>query len=568
MKKTALSDYLARMRTIAPALAILCATACVHLRSRNPDAWIELRSAHFMLRTDVPEEHARQDIEDLELLRNALLVAGWHGRTDSPLRIVVIALANEEEMREFLSKIAGGVSGADTFDEPFILVNGGGNLLESEIVKHELTHALLHQFLVTSPTWVQEGLACYLETLNLDRAKGEAVRGKSNEERRAWLRSEKPDDINWTLKILGIGAHLEAYDAYVSETLSWGLVHWLVDTEPDRFQAFLDLLAKGESMWSAFNHSFPSLTEQRMAAAMSAYLAHPEAMHEDRFPVAPWAGAISLRRIPPGEVFGLRAQLFHGTFGAWARYNQDKMAVEVAHSLMLDPGSPLALAISPKGNRQLAIDQHPDDWRSWMLWFDEHDTDLAAIRKAAALAPDNPVVLGRLALAESAEGKAQEAIEHAERAFANLPGPSTLEALAIVYDKGGRCADAITQDERALDSLPNRPDVKWPGILSARLEDITYRCDKNAVPAVEVQPALKGCRQPLDMDPKQSEPASAQFTIREDGTVTAVAVRGMADTYLNGLLRRFVESCRFEPIVAAGKPLRLRVDMMIDSMVK
>jgi tetratricopeptide (TPR) repeat protein len=458
-------------------------------------------------------------------------------------------------------------------------VDGGGNLLESEIIKHELTHALLHEFLVTNPPWVQEGLACYLETLQLDRAKGEAIRGKSNWERQLWLRTERPDDVNWSLKVLGVGAQLFAYDEYVTESFSWGLVHWLVDTEPQKFQAFLDLLAKGETMWSAFNRVFPALTEEKMAAAMDEFFTHQETMHEERFPVAPWAGVVSLRKLPPGEVFGLRAQLFHGTFGAWARYNQDKMAVEAEHSLALDPGNPLALAIAPKGNRQLAIDQHPDDWRSWMLWFDEHDTDLAALRKAAALAPDNPVVLGRLALAESDEGKAPEAIEHAERAFANLPGPSTLEALAIVYDKGGRCADAIAMDERALDSLPNRPEVKWPGILSARLEDITFRCDKSdkstagvepdasAQPA-DVQPVLKGCRQPLDMEPQQSEPASAQLTIREDGSVTAVAVRGMADTYLNGMARRFVESCRFEPIVVAGKPQKIRVDLMIDSMVK
>src|SRR5689334_16013353 len=239
------------MRTAA-LLALLSLACARELRSTNPDAWLELQSEHFTLRTDLPEEDARGAIAGLELIRNALLAAGWHGKTASPARIGVVALASGRELKEFLGDQVDGMAGTSRFGERMILVRADGNLLESEVVKHEVTHALMQEYLVTNPRWVEEGIACFLETLDIDPGKLEAVRGASQWQRRRWLRDhDAATGINWSLQIMGMGSNFKNYDGYAYETLSWALVHWMVDEHPDKFAAFLGGLSRGEGMWKA-----------------------------------------------------------------------------------------------------------------------------------------------------------------------------------------------------------------------------------------------------------------------------------------------------------------------------
>src|SRR4051812_10481425 len=180
------------MRTAALALALFTVACARELRSTDPDAWLELQSQHFTLRTDLNEEDARGAIGDLELIRNALLAAGWHGKTISPARIGVVALASGRELRECVGDQIDGMAGTSRFGERMILVRADGNLLESEVVKHEVTHALMQEYLVTNPRWVAEGIACFLETLDIDAGKLEAVRGASQWQRRRWLRDRDP----------------------------------------------------------------------------------------------------------------------------------------------------------------------------------------------------------------------------------------------------------------------------------------------------------------------------------------------------------------------------------------
>ena len=75
-------------------LTVVAAACAREIRSTNPDLWLELASDHFTLRTDLPEQDARRAIADLELIRNALLAAGWHANRSSPARIVVVAVAS------------------------------------------------------------------------------------------------------------------------------------------------------------------------------------------------------------------------------------------------------------------------------------------------------------------------------------------------------------------------------------------------------------------------------------------------------------------------------------------
>jgi hypothetical protein len=264
-----------------------------------------------------------------------------------------------------------------------ILVAGDGDLLDSDVVKHEVTHALLSEYLTTVPRWVTEGVACLLETLD--------------------------------------------NDGYEFETLSWALVHWLVDTEPKKFDAFLAGLAGGKGMWTAFSAAFPGIGEAQITAAMEKYVAGLQnTVRKTTFAVNAWEGRELLRKMPAAEVHTLRAEL-PGHFGG--RAGEQKIEEELARARAADPAHPWMLALSgKKADLRLAIERHPEDWRSWELWFDANENDVAAIRKAAELAPDNPGVLARLAGAEQEQGQSGKAILASRRCFATSSLESPLRS--------------------------------------------------------------------------------------------------------------------------------------------
>ena len=58
-----------------------------------------------------------------------------------------------------------------------------------------------------------------------------------------------------------------------------------------------------------------------------------------------------------------------------------------------------------------------------------------------------------------------------------------------------------------------------------------------------------------------------EFTIREDGTVAAVAIKGAQDNKESGMLRQFVESCSFEPVIVDGKPRRAQLNLTLDAFL-
>src|SRR6202008_1357392 len=111
--------------------------------------------------------------------------------------------------------------------------------------------------------------------------------------------------------------------------------------------------------------------------------------------------------------------------------------------------------------------------------------------------------------------------------------------------QNGRCAEAVSEEERALDALPDRTSPEVAATLRERLGRIVASCGKGAAAAstrsVEGEPILKICRQPLLEGFTGVYRASARFTIREDGTVTAVAIGGASNGEHAGVLKQFVE---------------------------
>src|SRR2546421_11590162 len=91
-----------RARASRMLAVVSCAIACAPRfvpPSRGGASWRELRSAHFVLRTDLPESEARLRMADLETYRDALLAA-WPARPP-PREVAMFAPATADEMGEF-----------------------------------------------------------------------------------------------------------------------------------------------------------------------------------------------------------------------------------------------------------------------------------------------------------------------------------------------------------------------------------------------------------------------------------------------------------------------------------
>jgi tetratricopeptide (TPR) repeat protein len=537
-------------------LALACAQAPI--RSNDPQRRVELRSEHFVLRTDLPEEDARRNISDMEQVRVALLGSGWHSNRDQVVRTIVVQLANRTELQEFAKKGLEGFATVDAFHQPLIVIHAGEDVLEQQLFKHELTHVINSGFLVSKPRWVDEGIACYLETLDIKRGRGQAVMGKPDSNRLGYLRQHTGWSWFATVSTGSEAMQQTAEMGYAFETAAWALVHYFVDTSPEAFDKYLTELARGTESWRAFNIAFPNLREEDLAAAMTTYLKSGK-VTLDTLTVRPWNGAVAVRALPPAEVFALRADLFRMSPGYGKR--PELMTAELAKALQADPGNPYALMLKDDGDAKPATAAHPDDWRSWLLAFDRNHEGRADIERALKLAPDEPSVLLRLAFVELGADEQQRALEHAARAVELAPGRSdALDALAQVQAGNGRCDEAAATEQRALDSRPDAAVTYVPQELLDRQRALRDYCERRkTAPAVasrqtEVrQVKVKSCKVSPPRFFAKSE-IRIHFTLGEDGSPREITVDGGESKAVRSALRKYIESCSYEPFVVDGKP--------------
>jgi tetratricopeptide (TPR) repeat protein len=555
------------------ALVVLTSFACVReLRSANPDAWVELQSEHFVLRTDLPPVEARQAISDLEVVRAALFAAGWHGDRRNTERTLVVELASKRELQEFVRKGVEGFFGLDVFGQP-ILVGVAEDVFDQVILKHELMHMINATFLVTQPRWVQEGIACYLETLRFDGRKKELIRGEPRRERLEYLSRNPIRD--WFTQVINIGDRfwqMSDEEGYRFETAAWALVHWLVDTRPEKFDAFLRRLGRGENEWVAFSAEFPDLHAPEVQGGMREYLKTSK-MSVSRLPMASWSGNVQTRLISPADAHALRAELFKISPSGVSREERDrKVQAELSIALAADPGNPLALLLSQHAELRPAIELHPDDWRAWLVWYDRHH-ESEAIGRAAQLAPEDPGVLWRLAISEQNSGNPAAALRHAAQAAELGPGRSdVLDALASVYAANGRCSEAADAEQRAIYALPDSSSRETPTYFRERLSEIANHCaalpqEREASRTVVVQPMLRSCSLPPPRARSADAALTAQFTIRKNGSVSGVTMKGNAAKPVMAAFKRYVESCTFDPVVVDGKALEPQISVELRALL-
>ena len=551
------------------ALLLCLALACVRARPVDQQQWIELQTQHFLLRTDLDESRAREVVQQLELVRASLIDVAWHAQKPMQGRLTVVALADSDEFHELVREGVEGFVTADAFGADLVVMSAERPPEELLVLKHEMAHVLSNEFLLRSPRWVAEGIACYLETLRFDNAKHTVVAGEPHPGRVHLLSSSWPPNFRAVMEAGSEIASLSPEEGVAFESAAWLLVHDLANRRAERFSAFLGRLARAEDPKKAFAAEFPDLvSDDALLAEMDNHIHHGEYTFYTR-PQPSVTAEASLRSLPRSEVHAMRADLLRVSPGS--KRDDAKIKAELALALQDDPGNPLALELSQGADVDAAPKAHPDDWRAWLVYAQRHDNDGPALQKAVKLAPDNALVLALLAWSENAAGRRKKAIEYARKASDIAPGHSMhLDTLASLLAGAGRCGEALATERRAIEVLPDTAPGGLGQELRARLTQMELKCGKTPAHLEIVQeerpdtePVRKTCTGALGV----SGPATvtAEYTVREDGSVGEIEVTGKAPQDVLRAFRSFLKTCSYEPATKDGKPVaaRMRQDLTV-----
>lgn len=247
-----------RLRRMRRALAILAlALAGAAPRVGDPGCplpgegtWRELETEHFVLATDLPPDGADDLAQQLEVLRSAVLGGLFDVPPSVPGRLHVVAFARVEDFRRFAPKPVDGFFARSRDGHTVIVARADvGRVTRAEIVAHELTHAVVAVALARRPTWLDEGLATYMEGVG-EVSDGELVAVGAPPARR--LAAARRDRAS-VASVLSARGHLDP-DQYAT---SWLLVHYLLAQHRDRFVAYEMRLAAGQEPAAAWREAFP-----------------------------------------------------------------------------------------------------------------------------------------------------------------------------------------------------------------------------------------------------------------------------------------------------------------------
>jgi len=441
--------------------------------ARGGPAWVEVRTAHFQLRTDLSEARARAFAAELEVIHAshraffgggapAAVVPVTVFRTKRAYRAAGLpnrqatTLVDEGGVRVVIAatpEVAGGTARQraaviERFEREGTVLSAAG--------RHELGHVFAQRVLGNgAPGWLQEGIASYLEGARLEG--GRAVFGRFPPGRVREL------DVD-PLPARALLAPSITQPAHAYSTSALRLVGALAGGHPERFQAYLGRLSEGAAPEAAWAEAFPAFDVDR-----------PEDMRRLDAEVAAWRGDRDELSRPAPEPGPVR----------WARpigsgdVHAERLAVRVG---------PDAPSLQPFADEVAeALREDPANERALLL-----DARLASraerlerLRAAHARAPWSVAVA--LELAEALPAGDPRRRDALELALGGEPADGEQRArLARALVEEGRSADALPVALRATEEVP----WSWRGWYAlAAAQAGAGRCGEaaGALPALEAR---------------------------------------------------------------------------------
>ncbi len=464
-----------RMALLGWLLALL--SGCTGARALCPleggRPWVEVRSPHFTVRTNLDTPTAESAAQELELLRQGLLQA-WGGSFDPPGTVDIILLHNRSALAEFTSIPIEGFS-TRTEDGPLLVLAGHAYALTEATADittqaHELTHYLSELALVRQPRWLSEGLAGYLETIALRPERRAVILGRLHDGfyAQVWRHGWRTLDELWEWDRKGVLSTAESRQYYAS---SWLWVHFFITRHSARFESFQKRLMRGEHPREAFDAAFQGAKD--LAGELNGYVRrHGHVSHRTTTaPLAPVTSPLTTRPMRAAEVHAIRAQLFLLTPGALPlEARLPHLEREMAEATREEPGNVDALLLRLRSTedpfRGLVLARelvalHPASGHAWMALAQALDAagntseeQEAARLRAVELLPDSVSAQNGLAGYYARTAQPEKGLAAAQRALTLAPGnASVLDTWSTILFQLGRCPEALEAQHLAVDML-------------------------------------------------------------------------------------------------------------------
>jgi len=241
-------------RILALCLLLFCSRVAAGDR---PDTWIQVRSPHFVVASEVGEKHARRIAQQFEQLRGVFRSSFPAFRADPGQPILIVAVEDEEAMKEWLPQYwqekghlhpSGLYSGQE--DKNFVLLRMDSTEDNPyHTICHEYAHALLYLNFRSLPLWLNEGLSEYFGNCSI--GDKEVRVGEADRDHLRRLKESKLLSVEELLRVDKSSPYYSEQDhASVFYAEAWALVHYLALDPVARKE---ELLQKFLAAWQESN---------------------------------------------------------------------------------------------------------------------------------------------------------------------------------------------------------------------------------------------------------------------------------------------------------------------------
>jgi len=430
--------------------------------------WLRLETPYFEVVTDAKESAAREVLDRLEGIRQAI-----GDEQSNPLPVRVYLFRTEKEFVPFRPSAATSGFYQSGPDRDLIVMYASGD--PGHVVFHEFVHITLHHSGARMPQWFEEGIAELYSTLEISGSKlriGRPVPQHTRTlEQSTWLTAEEMWGVNKSS-----AQYNEREKAGIFYAQSWALVH-LLCTSPDyrgKVREFSALIEAGNEGQHAFQKAFG----RTLARALQDVRATVEAR---RFPYQEEQRSFERAPVPTQRVLAreeadlLEAELYLALGKpepAGAIYTRLTKSSKYNAEVEAGLGS-VAMAFSEYDQARLhlqrAIKLGNHDAAThfeYAMLLRESGAPLpaiqAALQRTLALNPKHVEAHFVLANMLSAEGNPTAAIPHLKQAIEVLPRQSQFwHALAIAYLDSNQRTEAASAAKHAADSAatPQEADM-------------------------------------------------------------------------------------------------------------
>jgi hypothetical protein len=239
-------------------------------------AWRELKTEHFVLRTDLDAASAREIIEDFERVEQVFIDLSPGMPIPDTTRVLVFA--RQLDYDAVAPRASSGFFARDPDHprSPLIVLFGSHQEATLRVLQHELTHRFVAEQIRKPPVWLNEGLASYFETIAF--ANGKLEVGRSD-----WHFYSGPDPESVEPVSIEDLLHADAKEFYGPRNYeysltAWAFVHMLRASRPgyaDRFASYMHSLRSGTDAKSAWTASFGEGSLHDLQVSFNNYITSP-----------------------------------------------------------------------------------------------------------------------------------------------------------------------------------------------------------------------------------------------------------------------------------------------------